>query len=102
MGILKAIYLLVRASLVSRLGLAAENLALRQQVAIYKQSVKRPKLRLHDRFFWVLLSWFWSNWRSVLAIVRPAVSNRRPRAKSSPSRKSAVYTIGTHGAPRNP
>ena len=68
MGIIKAICLLVRAFFVCRLRLAAENLALRQQVAIYKHSVKRPKLRPRDRFFWVLLSRIWSNWRSALAI----------------------------------
>jgi hypothetical protein len=56
MCIIKAIYLLIRAFLVPRLSLAAESLALRQQVAVYKQSVKRPKLRPRDRFFWVLLS----------------------------------------------
>ena len=56
MCIIKAIYLLIRAFLVSRLSLAAENLALRQQLAVYRQSVKRPKLRLRDRVFWVLLS----------------------------------------------
>ncbi len=46
MGIIKAIYFLIRAFLTPRLMLAAENLALRQQVSVYKQSVKRPKLRL--------------------------------------------------------
>ncbi len=71
MCIIKAIYLLIRAFLVPRLSLAAENLALRQQVAVYKQSVKRPKLRPRDRFFWVLLSRLWANWRSALAIVQP-------------------------------
>ena len=40
MGIVKAIYLLLRAFLVSRLSLAAKNLALWQQVAVYKHSVK--------------------------------------------------------------
>jgi hypothetical protein len=40
----------------SRLSLAAENLALRQQVAVYKYTIKRPKLRPRDRVFWVLLS----------------------------------------------
>jgi len=43
--------------------LAAENMALRQQVAVYRQSVKRPKLRPRDRVFWVLLSRLWPNWR---------------------------------------
>jgi hypothetical protein len=55
-GIIRAIYLLIRVFFVCRLSLAAENLALRQQIAVYKQSVKRPKLRTRDRFFWVLLS----------------------------------------------
>jgi transposase InsO family protein len=71
MGIIKTIYFLIRAFLVSRLSLAAENLALRQQVAIYKHSIKRLKLRPRDRAFWVLLSRLWSNWQSALAIVRP-------------------------------
>jgi len=44
-GIIKAIYLLIRAFLVPRLSLAVENLALRQQVAVYQYTVKRPKLR---------------------------------------------------------
>ncbi|MHC4400831.1 MAG: helix-turn-helix domain-containing protein [Planctomycetota bacterium] len=71
MGIIKAICLLIRALLVPRLRLAAENLALRQQIAVYKQSVKRPKLRPRDRAFWVSLSWLWPNWRSALAMVQP-------------------------------
>ena len=71
MGIIKAIFLLIRAFLISRLSLAAEILALRQQVAVYKHTVKRPKLRTRDRVFWVWLSRLWSNWRSVLAIVQP-------------------------------
>ncbi|MFH1266049.1 MAG: hypothetical protein ABIK89_10000 [Planctomycetota bacterium] len=115
MGIIKAIYFLIRAFLVLRLSLAAENLALRQQVAVYEQSVKRPKLRPRDRVFWVLLSRLWPNWRSALAIVQPetvispwiatrrhhAASNRRSGAKSLPSRKSAACTIDTRGAPRD-
>ena len=71
MGIIKAIFLLIRAFLISRLSLAAENLALRQQVAVYTHTAKRPKLRRRDRIFWVWLSRLWSNWRSALAIVQP-------------------------------
>jgi putative transposase len=70
-AIIKAIYLLIRAFLLPRLILAAENLALRQQVVVYKHTVKRPKLRARDRIFWVWLSRLWANWRSVLAIVQP-------------------------------
>jgi len=71
MDIIKTIYLLIRAFLVPRLVLAAENLALRQQVVVYKHTIKRPKLRTRDRIFWVWLSRLWPNWRSALAIVQP-------------------------------
>ena len=37
----------------SRLELAAENLALRQQLAILQRTARRPKLRQRDRIFWV-------------------------------------------------
>ena len=42
--------------LLARSSLAMENLALRQQLAVYKQSVNRPKLRRRDRIFWVCLN----------------------------------------------
>ena len=51
--------------------LAAENLALRQQLAVMKRTNKRPKIRMADRIFWVLLSRIWSPWRRSLVIVRP-------------------------------
>ena len=70
MGILRAVFFFLRGLLLSRSALAAENLALRQQVAVYKHSAKRPKLRLRDRVFWVWLSRLWPNWRSALAIVQ--------------------------------
>ncbi len=70
MGLLQACVLLFRAILVPKARLAIENLALRQQVAVFKQSVKRPKLRPRDRVFWVCLSRLWSNWRSALVIVQ--------------------------------
>ncbi len=44
---------------------------LRQQLAVCKQAVKRPKLRPRDRVFWVWLSRLWPNWRSALDIVQP-------------------------------
>ncbi len=71
MGIFKAVLLFLRAMFVRKARLAIENLALRQQVAVIRQSVKRPKLRPRDRVFWVVLSRLWANWRSALAIVQP-------------------------------
>ena len=58
-------------TLPSRRSLILENLALRQQLAVYKRNAKRPRLRPTDRLFWVWLSRCWSDWRSVVDIVRP-------------------------------
>ena len=51
--------------------LALENLALRQQNAVLRRSVKRPHLKKSDRFFWVLLSGIWTDWADALTIVKP-------------------------------
>src|SRR6516165_11981363 len=51
--------------------LALENLALRQQLAAYKRTVTRPRLRRTDRLFWVWLARVWAGWRQALVIVTP-------------------------------
>jgi putative transposase len=51
--------------------LALENLALRQQLAVYKRTVIRPPLRRTDRLFWVGLARVWTGWRQPLVIVAP-------------------------------
>src|SRR5881409_2900810 len=51
--------------------LALENLALRQQLAVFKRTPSRPKLRSSDRLFWVALSKVWARWRDALVIVAP-------------------------------
>ncbi len=71
MGWIQIIVVFLRSLLRDRGELAAENLALRQQLAILEQRSKRPRLRRRDRIFWAWLSRFWSNWRSVLVIVQP-------------------------------
>ena len=53
MCMLKAVLVLLWAMLIPKMHLAVENLALRQQLAVYKQSVQRPKLHPRDRVFWV-------------------------------------------------
>src|SRR2546427_12570474 len=44
--------------------LALENLALRQQLAVYKRMAARPKLRTTDRLFWVWLAKVWGEWET--------------------------------------
>jgi len=51
--------------------LALENLALRHQLAVYKRTTTRPKLRTTDRLFWVWLARVWAEWRQPLVIVTP-------------------------------
>src|SRR2546425_7595688 len=51
--------------------LALENLALHQQLAVYKRTAPRPKLRTTDRLFWVALARVWAGWRQPLVIVTP-------------------------------
>src|SRR4029453_15245134 len=45
--------------------LALENLALQQQLAVYKRTVSRPPLRRTDRLFWVALARVWADWRAA-------------------------------------
>ena len=51
--------------------LALENLALRHQLAVYKQTLRRPKLHPSDRLLWVCLSRVWAEWRLALIMVTP-------------------------------
>ena len=48
-----------------------ENLALRQQLSIYKRRQKRPRLVARDRWFWIALSGVWKEWPRALCIVHP-------------------------------
>jgi putative transposase len=51
--------------------IALENLALRQQLAVYKRTAPRPKLRASDCLFWAGLARVWTGWRQALVIVSP-------------------------------
>ena len=52
--------------------LALENLALRQQLAVFKHRYPRPHLQDSDRLFWVLMRRVWRNWKTSLYLVQPA------------------------------
>src|SRR3989442_6342313 len=61
----------LRSTIRTQRELALENLALRQQVAVWKVRQPRPQLTATDRLFWVVLSRLWKHWRSSLQVVRP-------------------------------
>src|SRR3989442_2133440 len=50
--------------------LVLENLALRQQLAVFHRTT-RCRLRARDRLFWVALARSWQNWRTALIVVQP-------------------------------
>ncbi len=52
--------------------LALENLALRQQLAMYRRARPRPAVRGSDRLFWVSLRRAWPGWKTALVVLRPA------------------------------
>ena len=55
----------------SRRRLLTENLALRQQLSVFKRRHPRPKLTAADRLFWLLARRLWSSWKEALILVNP-------------------------------
>ena len=62
---------LINALVADRSRLALENIALRQQVAVLKRSVKRARVEDSDRVFWILMRRLLKDWRDTLLIVKP-------------------------------
>jgi hypothetical protein len=80
----------------SRVALALENAALRQQLAVYLRTSERPRLRTGDRVFWVALRRLWPDWTRPLVIVKPETVIRwhRKGFKLFWRRKSGRRLIG--------
>src|SRR5262245_5981629 len=74
-GMLEYLRLLVavlRAVFASRGDLVAENLLLRQQLAVLTRPTrKRPRLHARDRLFWITVGVCQRDWRRHLVLVRP-------------------------------
>jgi hypothetical protein len=54
---------------------------LRQQLAVYKRTAPRSRLRPADRLFWAGLARVWTGWRQALVIVSPDTVLRRQRRR---------------------
>ncbi len=65
--IIRLIYSLFR----SQRQLALENLALRQQVVMLRQSVKKPQPSVADKLFWIIFSRYVDGWRKILYALHP-------------------------------
>ena len=62
---------IVQALFANKAALAMENLALRQQLAVYKRKQPRPPLTDLDRAFWTVLKDHFAAWADALIIVNP-------------------------------
>jgi len=96
--------------------LALENLALRQQLAVYKRTMPRPPLRRTDRLFWIGLARVWSGWKQPLVIVTPDTVLRWQRRRfreywtklsgrpigGRPPVSAEIKALVTRMAPANP
>jgi len=93
MGVVSAIVFLLRALLGDRAAIAAENLALRQQLAVLQVSVKRPRLRKRDRIFWV---WLFGMHREGWQTSVPPRSSRRLKGR----RTTELFGVRRRTSPR--
>jgi putative transposase len=100
--ILSVLLAFIAALFRSRTSLCLEHLALRHQLAVYKQTIHRPRLRLSDRLFWVWLSRLWSGWPAALAFVQPrtVIAWQRWRFRDHWRRLSQSGTSGRPAVPR--
>ena len=73
--------------------LTLENLALQQQLAVYKRLHPRPQLRHTDRLYWIWLSKIWNGWRTALVIVQRQTLISWHRQGNSPQRRRASLGI---------
>ena len=69
--VMTALFAFIASFCRSSTSLRLENLALRHQLAVYKQTAPRPRLIRSDRLFWAWLARVWSSWQEALAFVQP-------------------------------
>jgi putative transposase len=94
--VMTALFAFIASLCRSSTSLRLENLALRHQLAVYKQTVPRPRLRRSDRLLWAWLSRVWSSWHEALAFVQPrtVIAWQRKRFRAHWRRLSQQGTPG--------
>jgi putative transposase len=100
--VVSALLAFVAALFRSQTSLRLENLALRHQLAVYQQTIPRPRLSPTDRLVWVWLSRLWSGWQAALACVQPrtVIAWQRRRFRDHWRRLSQSGTSGRPTVPR--
>jgi hypothetical protein len=57
-----------------------ENLALRQQLGVFKQRHPPARFSAADKLFWVMLRCLWTGWKRALILIQPETVVRWHRA----------------------
>jgi transposase InsO family protein len=57
-----------------------ENLALRQQLGVFKRKHPQPRFSAGDKLFWVILRRCWPEWQRALVLIQPETVVRWHRA----------------------
>jgi putative transposase len=96
--VISALLVFVAGLFRSRVSLCLEHLALRHQLAVYKQTVDRRRLRSTDRVLWAWSSQLWPGWPNGLAFIQPrtVIAWQRRRFRNHWRR---VSQRGTPGRP---
>ncbi len=89
----------IRSAFRSHAEFALENLALRQQLAAFAHSGRRPRILATDRLFWIALRRLWSRWVDVLVFVKPETVIRCI-AWASAATGRGCHATGVKDAPR--
>lgn len=85
------------AALIERRDLALENLALRQQLDVFKRRNRVPRLKRGDRVFWLVLSRIWAlGDRPCLwfTVTRSSVGSERASESIGPGFRSGKVGVG--------
>ena len=57
----------------SRVSLQVEILAPQHHLAVYRRSIRRPRVCPSDRLFWSWLTRGWTRWREVVVFMPPPI-----------------------------
>jgi hypothetical protein len=100
-SVLRSLLLTLGTLAYSRAALHLEVLALRHQLEVLQRTrPRRIRLAKTDRWLWVLLSRFWSGWRTAVAIVKPeTVITWHRRASDSGGRGRVGAASGDRQCP---
>jgi putative transposase len=92
----------LRSCAMSHAALQAENLALRHQIGVLQRARRQARLNSADRILWVWMSRVWTDWRSLLVIVKPetVIGWHRKGFRLYWAWKSRRAAVGRRSVPR--